>query len=305
MQFPLAKTSCHHGFLSVIIPTWNDPQGLETTLKALANQSLPRNLFEVLVVNDGGDAETSRICRLFAVLEVVLNPRGGSYAARNKGIEASLGELVGFIDSNMLPSPSWCHSGIKALQQAEYCGGLVQTQPSRGNHDDPALLLYQQMTSFPVELYLAKDHFVPTANLFVKRKVFESLGLFDSRLESGGDMELGDRVFRNGKFRQLYDPDIFATHPTRTYSELLAKEKRVFAGHGKLASLYPDRFSYMRPTFVLFFRSLLPPRRLLLSLFRSPALDLVTRLKIFTLGWAIKMCRGWHVLLAVRRNLGI
>lgn len=86
------------------------------------------------------------------------------------------------------------------------------------------------------------NHFGVTANIFVKRKVFEEIGGFDQRLKSGGDIEFGDRVYRSKKFRQIYKKDVLVIHPPRGYKNLIKKIKRVTQGNIKLNQLYPIRF---------------------------------------------------------------
>jgi glycosyltransferase involved in cell wall biosynthesis len=88
-------------FLSVIMPAHNAAGFLPRTLGALRNSSLPRERFEIIVVDDGSSDETSVIAARYADTVVTLpgRPHGPAYA-RNRGFEVSRGDIIVFIDSD-------------------------------------------------------------------------------------------------------------------------------------------------------------------------------------------------------------
>src|SRR4051812_34595049 len=88
--------------VSVIVPTRNRPGFLAEALSAIATQTLAE--FEVLVVDDGSDAETvaeydqiwSRLDERFVLLRPPVPGGGGTgpAAARNRGLRRAQGEFV-------------------------------------------------------------------------------------------------------------------------------------------------------------------------------------------------------------------
>jgi hypothetical protein len=69
-------------------------------------------------------------------------------------------------------------------------------------------------------------------NLFVRRAVFDSIGLFDGSLQSGGDVLFSKKATGSG-FRLVYAPDAAVYHPARKFWSLAKKTFRV--GKGKSA----------------------------------------------------------------------
>jgi hypothetical protein len=77
------------------------------------------------------------------------------------------------------------------------------------------------------------ESFAATANLFVRRAVFDAVGHFDERLLSGGDQEFGARAHAAGVPID-YAPAAVVHHAARrSLSELLAKAHRVGVGFGQ------------------------------------------------------------------------
>ena len=244
-------------FISVIIPVYNDAPGLERTLLSLRNQTLSDQRYEILVCNDGRFKPVSEVCAYFNVIELTISPNGGSYNARNRGIEESAGEYLAFVDADITVPADWLKSGIQALQSADYVGGPVvieneQVVTPAHYHDS--------ITGFKANTPGNKHNFFVTANLFVKRKIFEHLGGFDGRLRSGGDNEFGNRVHLSEKFVQSYTETIAVLHPPRDFSDLVKKRIRIAEGKITLNRLYPERYRYRRPPVLkMLFGIFVPP----------------------------------------------
>lgn len=89
--------------LSIIVPVYNTQQYLEKCLHSLVNQTLED--IEILVVNDGSTDNSEAIIEEFAKkypdkLHVYKKENGGLSSSRNYGIDKSLGEYIGFVDSD-------------------------------------------------------------------------------------------------------------------------------------------------------------------------------------------------------------
>src|SRR3546814_6023919 len=73
--------------VAVVIPVWNGEAVLGRCLDALARQTLPRGAYQIIVVDNGSSDATRKIARSYAGVELLEEPRPGSYVARNRGIE--------------------------------------------------------------------------------------------------------------------------------------------------------------------------------------------------------------------------
>jgi len=97
------KTPPSEPFISVIIPTFNRADLLAQSLESLVGQSLPNDLFEVVVIDDGSPDHTGEVCRSFArrlPLKYLKQNNSGISAAKNMGLFVSRGPLLLFFDDD-------------------------------------------------------------------------------------------------------------------------------------------------------------------------------------------------------------
>jgi len=85
---------------SVIIPARNAARTIGECLLAVLSQSVPRSLYEIIVVDDGSTDATARIARSHNV-RVIPQPPLGVAAARNTGARAARGEILLFVDADI------------------------------------------------------------------------------------------------------------------------------------------------------------------------------------------------------------
>ena len=96
--------------VSVIIPHYQTPaEVLERTLAALEGQTYPRDLFEVIIVDDGSEPPLERPRSTPLDVKVVRQERRGFglARARNTGAQASAHDILLFLDSDMLVEADW------------------------------------------------------------------------------------------------------------------------------------------------------------------------------------------------------
>ena len=88
--------------VSIVIPVFNQAQDLGRCLAALERQTYPADRFEAIVVDNGSDEPIGPVTERFSFVRAICEPAPGSYAARNRGIEASRGEVLAFTDADCL-----------------------------------------------------------------------------------------------------------------------------------------------------------------------------------------------------------
>jgi glycosyltransferase involved in cell wall biosynthesis len=230
-------------FVSVVIPTYRDWPKLHQCLEALAGQTYGSDGFEVIVVNnDPGDPCPDGVIR--GQVQLIVEQKKGSYAARNAGIRKSRGEILAFTDSDCIPQPDWIEQAIRFFEAnpaVSRIGGAIELFFAEAK--PTAAELHETVFAFPQERYVREGGAV-TANMLAKRTVFESVGLFDDSLLSGGDTHWGKQAQASG-YSIGYAADACVKHPARrTARELAVKLRRTMGGlfligqesHGRLTT---------------------------------------------------------------------
>lgn len=231
--------------ISVIIPVYKDTEGLEETLASLMAQTLPASDFEVIVINDGGDPAIVKMEASHPqpnVRYIHRSPNRGSYFSRNEGIQLAEANQLAFTDAGCSAATDWLESGLKHLGHSHYVAGRVAIDYSQVNTVSE---FYDYLTAFPVKDYFQQHGFGVTANLFVQKAVFQSAGLFNDTLYSGGDMEFGVRLQESKQFKAHYADDCIVYHPPRNHGQKVEKIKRVRKGQENLLRSKPSQFSFL------------------------------------------------------------
>ena len=190
-------------FFSVVIPTYNRWPILEKCLTALEDQSPSGEIegYEVVVVDDGStDGTPARLreqASRFPHLRLIEQAHGGPAEGRNRGVDHAQGDVIVFIDSDLVVTPVFLLSHARALQRSwtqrgnRLCftyGAVINT----ANFEHPS-----------AERHKLRDlswAYFATGNVAIDRAVLQQAGLFDTsfRLYGWEDLELGERLRQMG-----------------------------------------------------------------------------------------------------------
>lgn len=221
-------------FTSVIIPVFNDAEHLKVCLAALEQQTYPKHLYEVIVVDNASDGaeKIEAIVNQFGQAIAAYEATPGSYAARNTGIALARGEVIAFTDADCIPAIDWLEKGVTNLVKIPGCGLVAGRINIFFKDPNQATLieLYESVFAFPQQYFLDRYRGCATANLFTWRRVMEQVGLFNPNIKSGGDLEWGHRVYALG-YQQIYADDACIAHPARSsFVQLHKKFIRIAGG---------------------------------------------------------------------------
>ena len=96
---------------SIIIPTYNRATLLFDSLRCVSQQDLPSEQYEIIIVDNGPQmsTEVQALSRENALpsIRYLHEPKNGPTNARHKGVKASTGEILVFIDDDILCEPQW------------------------------------------------------------------------------------------------------------------------------------------------------------------------------------------------------
>ncbi|MCK5807463.1 glycosyltransferase [bacterium] len=270
--------------VTVIIPVKDDQSGIDTVLSLIEKQSYPLDLIEVVVV-DNNSSPPLKLARDYVFFcRVLLESKPSGFASRNKAIQHAKGEIIAFTDADCLPTPGWIAGAVAALERdtsITAVGGRVEIFTSESPTPSE---MYEMVFAFPQEHYINNLHFSVTANLIVRKEVFEFAGLFDEILKSGGDNEWGNRHHRSGG-KMVFVDSLLVRHPARdSWKELSKKIKRTITGYCNIRC-------NKKLTLKVFFREIiadLVPLRPLLTIIKTDKVSSIIN-KSIVFGIAIRL----------------
>lgn len=214
-------------FVSVIMPHYQDPEGLKTCLASLAAQTYPRERFEIVVGDNNSPIGLAAVEAAAAgQARVVLVTEKGAGPARNGAVAASQGEVLAFIDSDCVAEPDWLTEGVAGLERFDLVGGRVRVLVQDPDNMTAAEA-FERVFAFDFKTYIEKKGFTGAGNMFCRRELFERAGVF--RVGMSEDLEWSRRAVSTGA-RLGYAPRAVVGHPARvTWEQLRNKWRRLNA----------------------------------------------------------------------------
>jgi GT2 family glycosyltransferase len=207
-------------FVSIIIPTYNRLGQLEQVLAGLESQTLPPDQFEVLVISDGstdGTLEYLQELQTPLNIKVHTQPNLGVAAARNTGISHARGDILLFIDDDVVPTPELIEEHLRLHQRQG--GNVVVIGPMLtppGYAMSPWVRWEQERLARQYE-DMVSGKWEPSARQFytgntsLARCHFDTMPGFDPTFRRAEDVELGYRLSRRG-IKFVFHPDAVGYH---------------------------------------------------------------------------------------------
>lgn len=170
--------------LSVIIPAYNEETYLPGTLDAVqpAAAQLGAGVdVEVIVVDNGSDDETANVAREKGA-RVVHEPVRGIAHARNSGARHAKGDVLVFIDADVLAPPNLLSAICQAMSDTSCVGGAVDVdyRPQR---------LSMRFYLYTWRLLARIMGMAQGAAQFCRRSAFEEIGGYDPQVWIGEDVD--------------------------------------------------------------------------------------------------------------------
>jgi peptidoglycan/xylan/chitin deacetylase (PgdA/CDA1 family)/glycosyltransferase involved in cell wall biosynthesis len=171
------------------------------------SQELPGADFEIIVVVDGsndGTAQALRELRRQCLLRVIEQPGKGASSARNKGVQAAEGDILLFVDDDIVCGPNLFqrHLDAHADREPAVVHGSISIDP-----DTPLSVLKYTTQTWYEDYYgrleaqeglrLPEDNFL-ISNSSMPRATLIECGAFDENMKAKEDYELGLRLWKRG-----------------------------------------------------------------------------------------------------------
>lgn len=212
--------------VSIIIPTLNRKNVLIEALLSLNNIDYPRNLLEVIVVNDGStDGTKEEVEKIKKDLnynfKFIKEKRKGISYAKNVAIKKSYGEIIVSTDDDCLFEKGWLKKLIKPFKNPKI-GAVGGPDRAIKNENVLAKSIDFAFSSFIgsggihgrfLKVKLG-NFYPPGCNMAFRREVVKKIGYFDETLAPGEDTDYNHRIEKAG-YKLSYVPKAFVWHRPR------------------------------------------------------------------------------------------
>lgn len=191
--------------VSFIIPVRNDAERLRRCLTSIVANDYPRELIELIVVDNNSTDASARAAREFG--SVVLTVAGTVAELRNRGARAALGSILAFVDADHEIDRGWIAHAVDALSDATVAaaGAPYVTDPC-------ANWVQHQYDGLRSRSATREDvSWLGSGNLAIKRAWFERVHGFNQHLTACEDVDLCNRLQQAGA-RIVADPALRSVH---------------------------------------------------------------------------------------------
>ena len=303
-------------FVSVIVCTYNGEKYISDCLEALIRQNYPRNMYEIIVVDDGSSDNTSEIVSTYPVKLIKHKNNLGTYTSRNTGLRNANGEIVAYTDDDCIPDESWIKNLIKPYVHDDVIavGGMTESfsyntitekYMAEAGYGNPSPIEFARSKNPLYRFYVYLENmFSPvtsmskpyvevsaiyTLNASFRKFTLEQLGGWDENLRFGGDTEMCMRIHE-----KLIGGKIIFTHRAKVIHKhrlsFIKFLKDMLLRNGDRIKYYlkyneiPPIFPF--PLFIIFITSVLGSYSVVNGL-----LSLIILPHIFYIWWPMKIIR--------------
>lgn len=200
--------------VSVVVPSYNEEAGIERCLASLADQTLPRREYEVIIVDGNSADRTRELAAPYAdAVFVQTSPKVGG--ARNDGVLAAHAQLIATTDADCVLPRDW----VERVRDDLLRDGVVMVY---GTVRPIEATLKNRLSLGLVNLASAlgyrtgRLYYTLGCNTAFRKDAFVRAGMYRT-IDAGDDLELAGRMAREG--RVLFDPKLRVGFSMRRYEQ--------------------------------------------------------------------------------------
>jgi glycosyltransferase involved in cell wall biosynthesis len=206
-------------FVSIIIPVKNEEKYIGKCLDSIFACDYPIEFYEVIVVDNGSSDMSVEIAKQKGA-KIFIKPGLPISGLRNVGARESIGEIIVFLDADCLVSSQWIKSAIFIFKQNRNiiaCG----SSPIFENQTWVQRTWEFSITSNK-EINIVS--WLPSMNLFVKKKYFIKVKGFDETLSTCEDVDFCYRLKNYGEILSCKNTMIMHMGEPKTLKEFYFRE---------------------------------------------------------------------------------
>ncbi|MDD1725148.1 MAG: glycosyltransferase [Methanospirillum sp.] len=230
--------------ISVIIPAYNEEKRIERSLSALCSQTVPRDHYEIIVVDGGSHDKTREIATQYAD-QVFIQESARVAGARNDGFNRSQFDLVATTDADSIVAENWVESVIKSFSDPNV---VLSFGPVTSIEKTPENRRYSLLFNGLMKLgaYSRLYYYTLGCNTAFRKDALKRAGMYRI-LDAGDDLEIAVRMRKEGKVK--FAPDMKVGFDFRRYDEF-GFWKTIYEWYYiVLQGGISDKYSYTRRTY--------------------------------------------------------
>jgi len=200
--------------ISVVIPSYNEEKRIERSLSALTSQTVPREMYEIIVVDGGSQDKTRDIAARYAD-KVFIQESARVAGARNDGFNSSQFDLVATTDADSVVASDWVENAIRSFSDPEVIlsyGPVTAIENTRSSKK--YVYLFNGLIHFGALTNLY--YYTLGCNTAFRKAALTKAGMYRI-LDAGDDLEIAVRMRKMGKVK--FSPDMKVGFDFRRYDQ--------------------------------------------------------------------------------------
>ena len=192
--------------VSIITVVYNNVSTLRDTIESVLDQDYPN--IEYIIVDGNSTDGTVELVRSYGgrIEKFISEPDGGLYDAINKGIRMASGEVVGLLHSDDLFYSRSAVSTIASAFKANQVDSIYADLHYVDKYDTRRVIRNWQSGDYNRGRFTT-GWMPPHPTFYVKKEVYDRLGLYDTNFKSAADYELMLRYLYKHSISTKYIPD--------------------------------------------------------------------------------------------------
>lgn len=233
--------------VSIIIPAFNEEKTILKTIESLLNLNYPKELLDIIVVDDGSTDNTYKLVKEanFERVKLFNKKNGGKYTALNFGLEKTNSELVGALDADSYVSQDALIKMIPNFEDSK----VMAVTPSMRIWKPKSILQRVQAIEYLMGLFLRKifsvlssEHVTPGPFTIIRRKFFDKHGHY-RKAHHTEDIEVALRIQSLGyKIKHVKEAAVYTVGPS-DFNVLFKQRIRWYYGFIENVLEYKHLFS--------------------------------------------------------------
>lgn len=224
-------------FVSVIIPAKNEAKILGKCLDSLFRLDYPGEKLEIIVIDNGSVDDTVRIAEESGAV-VYICPELTIAGMRNYGARLAHGDVVAFVDADVLVGKDWLTSAIPILfEEGVGCVGCSPEIPENAGWVER--MWHMQIDVKPQRF---EKSWIASMNMIVRKQAFEEIGGFNEKLRTCEDVDFCYRLHKQWKI--VYARSIVAVHYGEAKSVIQLFKKESWRGISNFDGIKSHGFNF-------------------------------------------------------------